>query len=132
MTLSREPRIASARGATALAACWLLAGCAGQTLFQSDAARNEAYTPPIGSEKAGTTAVDPVSTQPAPAQNDRNNVADCAKELGLQVDPGGRYKLSDGRVSRRWYFHSEAQEAAFSDCVARKASSGPSAASQPR
>jgi hypothetical protein len=132
MTLSRKPRIPSLRGATTLAACWLLAGCAGQTLFQSDVARHEAYTPPIGSEKVGTTAVDPVGDQPAPAQNDRKNVVDCANELGLQVDPGNPYKLSDGRVSRRWYFHSEAQEAAFSDCVTRKASSGSSAASQQR
>jgi hypothetical protein len=100
MTLSRKPRIPSLRGATTLAACWLLAGCAGQTLFQSDVARHEAYTPPIGSEKVGTTAVDPVGDQPAPAQNDRKNVVDCAKELGLQVDPGNPYKLRRPRVTQ--------------------------------
>jgi hypothetical protein len=90
------------------------------------------HTPPIGSEKGGTTAVDPVSDRPAPAQNYRTNIGDCAKELGLQADPGSPYKLSDGRLSRRWYFHSEAQEAAFSDCVSRKASSASSVASPPR
>jgi hypothetical protein len=129
---SRKPRIPSARGAATLAACWLLAGCAGGTSSQSDFARSEAHTPPIGSEKTGTAAVDPVSVQPALAQNYGNNVAECAKELGLQADPGSPYKLSDGRSSRRWYFHSEAQEAAFSDYVSRKASSASSAASRPR
>jgi hypothetical protein len=69
---------------------------------------------------------------PAPAQNYHKNLAECTKELGLQADPGNPYKLSDGRLSHRWYFHSEAQEAAFSDCVARKAGSGSPAASRPR
>jgi hypothetical protein len=67
---------------------------------------------------------------PAPAQDYRKNFVECTKELRLQADPGNPYKLSDGRMSRRWYFRSEAQEAAFSDCVARKASSG--SASRPR
>ena len=119
--LSRKPRISSARGATTLVACWLLAGCAGGTSSQSDFARSKAHAPPIGSEKAGTAAVEPVSDQPAPAQNYGRNVVECAKELGLQADGGSPYKLSDGRMSRRWYFHSEAQEAAFNDCVSRKA-----------
>jgi hypothetical protein len=130
--LSRKPRIPSARGATTFAACLLLAACAGETPFQSDFARTEAHTPPIGREKTGTTAADPVSDQPAPAPNYQKNVVECAKELGLQADGGSPYKLSDGRMSRRWYFHSEAQEAAFSDCVSRKASSASSAASRSR
>jgi hypothetical protein len=67
---------------------------------------------------------------PAPAQDYRKNLAECTKELGLQADPGNPYKLSDGRMSRRWYFHSEAQEAALSDCVSRKASSGSPARSR--
>ena len=58
---------------------------------------------------------------PAPAQNYSKNFVDCAKELGLQPDIGTQ-KLSDGRVLRSWYFNSEAQEATFNDCVARKAS----------
>jgi hypothetical protein len=75
---------------------------------------------------------------PAPAQNAgpapsyHKNFVECTKELGLPADPGNPYKLSDGRMSRRWYFHNEAQEAAFSNCVARKAGSGTSAASRPR
>ena len=69
---------------------------------------------------------------PAPAQDSRRNFVECTKELGLPADPGNPYKLSDGRTSRRWYLHSEAQVAAFDDCVARKAGSGASTAPRPR
>lgn len=58
---------------------------------------------------------------PAAAQDHHRNVAECAKELGLNPD-NYTQKLSDGRVLHRWYFHSEAQQAVFNDCVSRKAS----------
>ena len=51
---------------------------------------------------------------PAPAQNYDKNFVECTKELGLQIDPNA-LRLQDGRVSRRWYFNSEAQEVAFQD-----------------
>jgi hypothetical protein len=70
--------------------------------------------------------------RPATAQDYNKNFVECTKELGLQADAGNPQRLSDGRLSRRWYFHSEAQEAAFSNCVARKAGSGSSAAPRPR
>jgi hypothetical protein len=70
--------------------------------------------------------------RPATAQDYHKNFVECTKQLGLQADAGNPYKLSDGRLSRRWYFHNEAQEATFSDCVARKASPGSSAAPRPR
>ena len=50
---------------------------------------------------------------PAPAQNYNKNSVECMKELGLPADAGNPYKLSA--------FHTEAHEAAFSDCVTRKA-----------
>jgi hypothetical protein len=58
---------------------------------------------------------------PAVAQDSKRNFVECAKEIGLNPD-NYTQKLSDGRVLRRWYFHSEAQQAVFNDCVARKAS----------
>jgi hypothetical protein len=51
------------RGITLLVCCWLLAGCAGETVFQSDFAKFGDHIPPIGNQKVGTTAVDPVSDQ---------------------------------------------------------------------
>jgi hypothetical protein len=60
---------------------------------------------------------------PASAQNYRKNFNECARELGLRLDPSYTHKIeSTGRTLRRWYFHSEAQAAVFNDCVARKAS----------
>jgi hypothetical protein len=50
---------------------------------------------------------------PASAQNYNKNFVERMKELGLPANAGNPYKLS--------VFHSEAQEAAFSDCVTRKA-----------
>jgi hypothetical protein len=58
---------------------------------------------------------------PAPAQDYNRNFVACAKEIGLNPESYTQ-KLSDGRAVRRWYFHSEAQQAVFNDCVARKAS----------
>jgi hypothetical protein len=58
---------------------------------------------------------------PAAAQDYNRNVAECAKEMGLNPD-SYKQKLFDGRVTQRWYFHSEAQQAVFNDCVTRKAS----------
>ena len=58
-----ELHIASVRGVTTLSACCLLAGCSHETLFQSDFAKHALHSPPIGSQKVGTTEVDPVSDQ---------------------------------------------------------------------
>ncbi len=72
---------------------------------------------------------------PAPAQDYHKNFAECVKELGLQPDPSYTHKLqTDGRVIRRWYAHSDAQQALFNDCLARKASLAPKppAKGQPR
>jgi hypothetical protein len=73
-----------------------------------------------------------IVAKPASAQDYHKNFVECTNQLGLQADAGNPQRLSDGRVSRRWYFHSEAQQAAFGDCVARKASSGSSASPRPR
>jgi hypothetical protein len=58
--------------------------------------------------------------EPALAQDHQKNFVECTKEFGLQLDPNAQ-KLQDGRTLRTWYLHSETQEPAFSDCVARKA-----------
>jgi len=60
-------------------------------------------------------------TTPALAQDYRKNFIECLKELGLTPDPSYNLKLQDGRTARRWYLHSEAQQAVLNDCVARKA-----------
>jgi hypothetical protein len=75
-----------------------------------------------------------IVANPAPAQDYRKNFAECVKELGLQPDPSYTHKLqTEGRVIRRWYAHSDAQQALFNDCLARKASLAPklSAKGQP-
>ena len=77
------------------------------------------------------------AVKPALAQDYRKNFNECAKELGLFLDPSYTHSLqpdAGGRVLRRWYLHSEAQQAAFDDCVARKAAlvSKPSAKGPPR
>jgi hypothetical protein len=72
---------------------------------------------------------------PAPAQDYRKNFNECAKELGLFLDPSYTHKLqpeAGGQVLRRWYLHSEAQQAAFNDCVARKAKLAPAKPSAKR
>ncbi len=71
---------------------------------------------------------------PASAQDYHKNWVECAKELGWQQDMLVQ-KLSDGRTLQRWnWTYNEAQVAAHSDCVARKAAlaSKPSAKGQPR
>src|SRR5258708_31358806 len=62
-----------------------------------------------------------IIANPAPAQDYHRNFVECAKELGLDPDAGYTHKLQDGTTLRRWYFRSEAQQATFNDCVARKA-----------
>jgi hypothetical protein len=71
---------------------------------------------------------------PATAQDYRRNFVECAKELGLNLDPNYIQKLQDGRTVRKWYFHSDAQVAPFNDCLARKANlaAKPSAKGAPR
>jgi hypothetical protein len=70
-----------------------------------------------------------IMVYPASAQDYHRNFAECAKEVGLFFDPSYTHKLqgadASGRVLRRWYFHSEAQQATFNDCLARKASLAP-------
>ena len=67
-----------------------------------------------------------IVTFPAPAQDYRKNFAECVRELGLQPDPSYTHKLqTDGRVVSRWYAHSDAQQALFNDCLARKARLAP-------
>jgi hypothetical protein len=56
---------------------------------------------------------------PAAAQNYHKNFAECAKEVGFI--PANDQKLSDGRTLHHWHFQSQAQQAVFNDCVARKA-----------
>jgi hypothetical protein len=69
-----------------------------------------------------------IIANPAPAQEYHRNFVECAKELGLYPDASYTHRLQSdagGRVLRRWYFRSEAQQATFNDCVARKASLAP-------
>ena len=77
-----------------------------------------------------------VLVHPAAAQDYKRNVVACLQELGLQPDPasGQRVQSEQGRVLRKWYFHSEAQSMAFDNCVTRKASlaSPPSGKAPPR
>ncbi len=73
-----------------------------------------------------------IIANPAPAQDYHRNFVECAKELGLDPDAGYTHKLQDGRTLRRWYFRSEAQQATFNDCVARKASLAPKPAAKGR
>jgi hypothetical protein len=63
-----------------------------------------------------------VIAQPAPAQDYRRNFVECATELGLNPDVTASSKLQSGRTLRAWQLHSEAQQAAFNDCLTRKAS----------
>jgi hypothetical protein len=66
-----------------------------------------------------------IIAQPAAAQDYRRNWLECAKEIGLNPDPTVVYKLKSdpsGRTLRGWQLHSEAQQAVFNDCLARKAS----------
>jgi len=73
-----------------------------------------------------------IVVNPASAQDYRKNWIECAKELGWQ--PQQVHKLSNGNTLQMWTLQNEAQQATFSDCVARKASLAPqpSAKGQPR
>jgi len=64
---------------------------------------------------------------PVLAQDYSKNFAECAKELGLNPDAGYSQKIQSegGRVLHKWWLQSDAQLAAFNDCVARKASLAP-------
>jgi hypothetical protein len=65
---------------------------------------------------------------PTLAQDYHKNFVECARELGLQRDVGYAQKVQSDegrRVLRKWYLHSEAQQAVFNDCVARKVSLAP-------
>jgi hypothetical protein len=72
-------------------------------------------------------AIAAVIADPAPAQDYQKNFIACVNELGLNPDVGFAQKVQSegGRVLRRWYFQSEAQQATFNDCIARKASLAP-------
>jgi hypothetical protein len=71
---------------------------------------------------------------PALAQDYHRNFAEWVKELGLEADVGYTHRLqTDGRVVSRWYARSDAQQALFNDCLARKASfAKPSGKGSPR
>jgi hypothetical protein len=73
-----------------------------------------------------------IIANPASAQDYHRNFVECAKELGLDPDVSYTHKLQDGRTLQRWYFRSEAQSAAFNDCVARKASLAPKPSAKAR
>jgi hypothetical protein len=77
-------------------------------------------------------AIAVIIAEPAPAQDNQKNFVECTRELGLQADAGNPQELSTGGALQKWYFHNETQQAAFSDCVARKASSGSPAPTRPR
>jgi hypothetical protein len=64
-----------------------------------------------------------ILVNPASAQDYRRNWVECAKELGWQ--PERSQKLNDGRTLTMWRWHNEASQAAFNDCVARKARLAP-------
>jgi hypothetical protein len=61
--LFREPYITLVRSVIALACCSLLAGCAGETVFQSDFDKFPFHWPPRGDQKVGKTDVEPYSDQ---------------------------------------------------------------------
>src|SRR6266849_4280592 len=61
---------------------------------------------------------------PAPAQDHRKNFHECAKEIGLNPDVSYTHRLqpdAGGRVIRRYRANGQAQQTAFYDCLARKA-----------
>ena len=62
-SLSRARHVPILRSITLLACCWLLGGCSGETVFQSDFAKFPTHWPPIGNQKVGSAAVDPLSDQ---------------------------------------------------------------------
>ncbi|HSV24430.1 MAG TPA: hypothetical protein VLJ17_15555 [Xanthobacteraceae bacterium] len=54
----------------------------------------------------------------------QQHVVECAQQVGMRLDPSYDQKIQSagGRVLRRWYFNHDAQQAAFNDCIAGKAS----------
>ena len=62
-----------------------------------------------------------ITATPAAAQQ---HVVECAQEVGMHLDTSYDQKIQStgGRLLRRWYFTHDAQQAAFNDCVTRKAS----------
>jgi hypothetical protein len=66
-----------------------------------------------------------VIAMPASAQDYRKNFASCAKEIGLNPDVSYTHRQqpdAGGRVMRRYRANGQAQQTAFHDCLARKAS----------
>jgi hypothetical protein len=72
-----------------------------------------------------------IIAQPAFAQDYHKNFVECARELGLNPDATSSHKLQSGRTLQAWQLHSEAQQAVFNECVARKASVAASVATTP-
>jgi len=68
-------------------------------------------------------AVTAIVVNPASAQDYRKNFHECAKETGMWRDTAYTHKLQDGRVAGRYRANGQAQQTAFHDCLARKASS---------
>jgi hypothetical protein len=58
----------------------------------------------------GLAVVAIVTVKPTLAQENKNNVAECAKDVGVKRDGSGRPR-----------YHDEAQHIAFMDCLTRKA-----------
>jgi hypothetical protein len=116
----------------ALAGCQTLDQLAEQRRQQQEAAADAANGQIVAANQASTQAL-AAEMIAAPAQDHHKNFVECTKELGLQLDPNAQ-RLQNGRQLRSWHLHSEAQAAAFNDCLSRKANlpsaKGPSRVSQ--
>jgi hypothetical protein len=68
-----------------------------------------------------------LTAKSVPAQDYSRNFVGCAKKLGMQPNVSYAHRLQSepNRILRGWYFTSEHQQIAFSDCVARKAAVAP-------
>ena len=68
-----------------------------------------------------------ISTQAFAQAGRTNNFAACAQEMGLTPDPSYTHRLSSdpNRVASRWSLHTESQQMAFNNCLARKAGQAP-------
>jgi hypothetical protein len=88
MCAFRKLRRASLPGLALIGSCWLVSGCATETVFQSDFKRF-AGLPPIGSQAVGTTAIDPQSDQYVTAGTTqlRNDVRIARADPVLHIDP---------------------------------------------
>lgn len=78
----------------ALGACWLLSGCATETVFKSDFKRFPGL-PPIGHQAVGTTTIDPQSDQyvTAATTQSRDDVRIARADPLLHIDPVPRAAL---------------------------------------